>query len=177
MLQRCIRMHKMQVPAALPGCLNAQACRPRRHRAGPLVPRRRAQTTGGGGSGASTGQAGLWLEDDDATIAFGAAADASFGRAGAGVLHTAGVLVADNGVRVGTAEGVACDEANAGTIKWNPDPEGPTLMVCGVQNEDERAWVHVYKPPGKCDGVETAPNTKPVKILQNTCCGLHSTRL
>ena len=78
---------------------------------------------------------------------------------------------------VAQEEGVACDEANAGTIKWNPDPEGPTLMVCGVQNEDERAWVHVYKPPGKCDGVETAPNTKPVKILQNTCCGLHSTSL
>ena len=84
----------------------------------------------------------------------------AFGRDAAGVLRTSGQLFADAGVRVGEAAGVACSADNQGLLKWDPNPEAPTLMVCGLKGEDERAWVQVFSPPGPCDGVTLADATQ-----------------
>ena len=92
---------------------------------GPLEPpaKRRAQgATGGGGPGAGTDSASLWLEDDDGKISIGANADTDLYRAGEGVLATSGAL------RVGSVD--TCDESEsaAGTVRFSVEKE--MLQVC-----------------------------------------------
>ena len=101
-----------------------------------LHPQQRALAdTGADGAAAAAARslnaegATLWLEDNDSKIVFGASADASLGRSGAGVLAT-------NGLRVGSVDDGMCAAAgDSGTMRWNADKA--SLQVC---DGDKAKW-------------------------------------
>ena len=81
----------------------------------------------------SVSGASAWFKADGSKLIFGALADVSLSRVGAGHLATSGALTVGGAFRVGTDADATCDANAAGTLRWNA--ADAKLELCGGDAE------------------------------------------